>query len=158
MRTYLKMQKNNNLIEVSEDLLSIPPLISRLVRRKLNEIAIPNLDFNITPLQYEVMLLLEKEGTLCVSEIGERLHITKAQMTKLISKLVALNMVEKKVHPSDRRTINISLRGPARNKLKENKVIIIRAIQDILLLLTDKDMEMLSFSLHNIRDIFIKTQ
>jgi MarR family transcriptional regulator, organic hydroperoxide resistance regulator len=146
------------LSEISEDLLSVPPLIFRLVRRRIAETAMLNLDLNITPLQFAIIKLLEKEGSLRVSEIGERLQVAKAQMTKLIDKLVALNMVERKVDTVDRRNINITLNNKARKILEENKIIIMQAIQEIIAALSDEDVKNLSLSLRTIRDIFLKTQ
>ena len=99
------------LVNVAEDLLSIPPLIFRTTRKNFTEVIIPNLDVNITPLQFEILFLLEKEKILCVSEIGERLDIAKAQMTQLINKLVGLNLIERRTDKSDRRTVNIALTG-----------------------------------------------
>ena len=69
--------------KVAVDLLTIPPLIFRGVRRKLikNTLADIDEDVNITPHHFEIMRLLEEEGTLHVCEIGERLQIARAQMT-----------------------------------------------------------------------------
>jgi len=146
------------LAVVSEDLLSISPLIHRTIRRKLARSSITNLDPNITPLHFEIMILLEDEGTLHVSEIGERLLIAKAQMTKLIDKLVSLNIVERSVDIADRRTVNISLTRPARAILKENKDKIAQAVQETIAPLTDEELENLSVSLRNVRDILLKAQ
>jgi hypothetical protein len=69
------------LEKVAIDLLSIPPLIFREIRRKLIKTALANIDVDTTPLHFEILRLLEKEGKLHVAEIGEKLHIAKAQMT-----------------------------------------------------------------------------
>jgi DNA-binding MarR family transcriptional regulator len=150
--------RNDILAIVAEDLLSISPLIFRTIRRKLAKTSITNMELNITPLHFEIMKLLEDEGTLYVSEIGDRLQIAKAQMTKLIDKLVALKIVERTADTRDRRTININLTEQARATLKENKNKISLAVQDAMSSLTDKDLENLSISLRNVRDILLKTQ
>jgi DNA-binding MarR family transcriptional regulator len=150
--------KNEILAVVSEDLLSISPLIHRTIRRKLARSSITHLDPNVTPLHFEIMKLLEDEGTLHVSEIGEKLLIAKAQMTKLIDKLASLNIVERSVDAADRRTVNISLTRPARAVLKENKDKIMLAVQDTISSLTDEELGNLSTSLRNVRDILLKAQ
>jgi DNA-binding MarR family transcriptional regulator len=146
------------LTTVSRDLLSISPLIFRLIRRKLARTAASNVDLNITPLHFEIMRLLEEESNLHVSEIGEKLQIAKAQMTKLIDKLVVLNIVERTADVTDRRTLNIALTPQGRMVLTENKHRIMSAVQEIVSSLPDEDLENLSLSLHILRGILLKAQ
>jgi DNA-binding MarR family transcriptional regulator len=153
-----RRMRNNDMTLVSEDLLSISPLISRLIRRKLIRTHIPNIALNITPLHFEILRLLEEAGTLHVSEIGERLQIAKAQMTKLIDKLVDLRVVERKNDAEDRRIVNISLTSKAKTVIKENKKNVLKAVQEVISSLPDEDLKNLSVSLHNVRDILLKAQ
>ena len=146
------------LAEVSEELLSISPLIFRLVRRRLARTTVFNPEWNITHLHFEIMRLLEDEGTLHVSEIGMRLQIAKAQMTRLIDKLEALNFVERKIDAADRRTFNITLTVQARHTLSENKAKITCAMQEIISSLSEEDLKNLSLSLRSLRDILLKAQ
>ncbi len=148
--------QEDSLIALSEDLLSIPPLIFRLVRRKLTETARLELDMNVTPLQFEILMLLEKEETLHVSEIGERLHIAKAQMTKLIDKLVVLDLVARKPDNLDRRTINITLTDRALLFVKSEKSKVMGAVRKILESLGKEDRENLAVSLRNLQAILLK--
>jgi DNA-binding MarR family transcriptional regulator len=113
-------------------------------------------DLNITPLHYEIMRLLKSEGTLHVSEIGDKLQIARAQMTKLIDKLVNLNIVERIPDKSDRRTLNISLTGQGLNLLNEHQNRVIYAVREILSSLSGEDLEALSRSLHTMRSILLK--
>jgi DNA-binding MarR family transcriptional regulator len=101
--------RRDNLERVALDLLSIPPLIFRGIRKKVIKSALAEIDVDITPLHFEIMTLLEEAGTLHVAEIGERLQIARAQMTHLIDKLVDLNIVERNMDIADRRIINITL-------------------------------------------------
>jgi len=142
--------------KISEELLSTPPLIFRLIRKKIAKTAINNLDFNITPLQLEIMMVLEEDGTLHVSEIGERLQIARAQMTKLIDKLVCLNLIERQDDLLDRRSINIKLTDQGKLLLKEQKSMITRAANEIISSLSHEDLERLSVSIRNLRDILLK--
>jgi MarR family transcriptional regulator, 2-MHQ and catechol-resistance regulon repressor len=150
--------RNEILGIVSLDLLSISPLIARSIRRKLIRSTTFNPDFNITPLHFEIMRLLAEEGTLHVSEIGDKLQVAKAQMTKLIDKLAALNLIERTADASDRRTLNVTLSSQGSRILKENKNQIMLAVQEIVASLPDEDLEKLSLSLRTLRDILLKAQ
>ncbi|MBE0431101.1 MAG: MarR family transcriptional regulator, partial [Dehalococcoidia bacterium] len=76
------------LEQTAIDLLSIPPLVFRQIRRKLIKTTLAGLDAGITLHHVEIIRLLEKEGELHVAEIGDRLQIARAQMTALVDKLV----------------------------------------------------------------------
>jgi DNA-binding MarR family transcriptional regulator len=143
---------------VAVDLLSIPPLIFRGIQRKLIKTTLADIDVNITPHHFEIMILLKEEGTLHVAEIGERLQIAKAQMTQLIDRLVNFNMVERKMDIADRRTINITLTEQGRRFLEERRNNIMSAIRETLSRLTDEELEDLSDSLRKLRDILSKLQ
>jgi DNA-binding MarR family transcriptional regulator len=141
---------------VSQDLLSISPLIFRSIRRRLTKTSTFYPDLNITPLHYEILSLLESESTLHVSAIGDKLQVAKAQMTRVIDKLVNLNMVERKPDPGDRRTLNITLTEKGHKFMNDSHNQIMEAVQEILSSLTDDDLEILLQSLHNMRNIFLK--
>lgn len=145
------------LEKVSADLLSIPPLVFRALRRKIARTTLSEADMDITPHHFEILRLLSEEGTLHASEIGERLQIAKAQMTKLIDRLVVLNIVERKMDPSDRRTYNITLPDQSRAILDEHERRATRAIQDIMARLSDSELENLSHSLRGLRDLLLQS-
>jgi len=150
--------RNYILEKVAVDLLSILPLIFRGIRRKLIKTTLADIDVSITPHHFEIIRLLEEEGTLHVAEIGERLQIAKAQMTQLIDKLVDLNIVERKMDIADRRTINITLTGNGRTVLEEHRNRLMSAVQETMSYLTDEELEDLSDSLRKLRDILSKLQ
>ncbi len=150
--------RSDILGRVAVDLLSIAPLIFRGVRRKLIKTTLADMHVDITPLHFEIIRLLEEEGTLHVAEIGERLQIAKAQMTQLIDKLEALNIVERKINPADRRTTNIGITDQGRIILEENKNCLMNAMRESMSCLIDEELEELSDSLRKLRDILSKLQ
>jgi DNA-binding MarR family transcriptional regulator len=141
---------------VAADLLSIPPLVFRIIRRKLILTTLADIDVDIKFIHYEIMTVLKEEGTLHVAEIGEKLQIAKAQMTHLIDKLVELGLVERDVDTNDRRTINITLteKGTAFMKAHENNII--NAVREYISFLKDDELEALSQSLRTLRDTLLK--
>jgi DNA-binding MarR family transcriptional regulator len=142
--------------QVAVDLLSIPPLIFRIIRSKLVNTALAECDIRLPHI--EIMNVIKESGTLHVAEIGERLRIAKAQMTHLIDKLVELEMVERSVDAADRRTINITLTDKGRSTLEKHESSIINAVGDYISGLEENELETLSTSLRNLRDILFKLQ
>ena len=146
------------VVSISDDLLSIPPLIFRSLRRKLLRTALAKIDLDISPLHFEIMKLLEESGTLHAAEIGERLQIARAQMTHLIDKLVELDIVERQNGTSDRRTVNITLTDTGKTTIAKQDKDIRNVIREALDSLTGKELEELSTSLMKLRDILVKIQ
>ncbi|OGO32568.1 MAG: hypothetical protein A2Z29_04175 [Chloroflexi bacterium RBG_16_56_11] len=149
--------RSDVLGRVAVDLLSVPPLIFRLLRRSLIKTSLADIEADIKFPHLEIMTVL-KEGTLHVAEIGERLQIAKAQMTHLIDKLVELELVERQMCVTDRRTLNIALTGKGRTILEEHENALIITVSDNMSSLSDAELEALSNSLRNLRDYLFKVQ
>jgi DNA-binding MarR family transcriptional regulator len=142
----------------ADDLLSVPPLIFRGVRRKLLKTALDSINVEVSPLHFEIMRLLKEHGTLRITEIGERLQLARAQMTHLIDKLVELEMVERQADSTDRRVTNIVLADKGRAFLEEHGGNIWKATKEFVSGLTDEELADLSASLERLRDILSRLQ
>ena len=147
---------NDILDRITADLLSVPPLIFRGVRRRLLKTALDSINVDISPLHFEIMRLVQEDGTLHITEIGERLQVARAQMTHLIDKLVELGMVERQADSNDRRVTNIVLTGKGSAFLEEHGGNIKKATKETLSSLTDEELADLSDSLEKMRDILSK--
>ncbi len=143
---------------VTVDLLSIPPLIFRIIRRKLINVTMADIDVDIKFPHFEIMIVLKEEGTLHPAEIGEKLRIAKAQMTHLIDKLVELELVEREMDSTDRRTLNIALTGKGRKFLEIHENNIVNAVREYISCLEDAEIAALSNSLRTVRDTLLKLQ
>lgn len=143
--------------KVTADLLSVPPLIFREVRRSLHRTQ-AGIKPDISPLHFEIMGLLRNEGTLYAAEIGERLCIARAHMTSLVDRLVELGFVERQMDSSDRRVTNLVLTDKGKTVLEEHRSKMRNAVKETLTCLSDEELKSLSDSLRNIRDILSKLQ
>jgi DNA-binding MarR family transcriptional regulator len=150
--------RSDILGEVAVDLLSIPPLVFRLIRKKLINATLADSDVDIKFPHFEIIMLLKEEGTLHPAEIGEKLLIAKAQMTHLIDRLVELNLVEREMDSADRRTLNIGLTEKGRKFLEVHENTITNAVREYITCLEDGEIEDLSHSLRTLRDTLLKLQ
>lgn len=144
--------------KVALDLLSVPPLVFRMVRRRLVSTTLADTNLDIKLLHFEIMWVLKDEGTLHPAKIGEKLLVAKAQMTHLIDKLVELEFVKREMGSDDRRTINITLTDKGRRVLEEQDKLVINAMQENMSSLTEAELEDLSDSLRKLRDILTKLE
>ena len=149
--------RNKILERVSSELVSIPPILTRGLRKKLVKLIINDDGLDITPHQIEIMRVLDTEKRpLSIGEIGVKLHIPKAQMTQLIDKLVELNIVKRLAAKFDRRALEVSFTERGEAIMDNHKKSIRNAFQDIMSCLTDEDLNCLSSSLRKVKDILSK--
>jgi DNA-binding MarR family transcriptional regulator len=146
-----------SLNSICDDLLATLPLILRIFRKKISKLPVVFRE-DISPLHFETMKTLEKEGTLRISEVASRLMIPRPQMTHLIDRLVDLNLVERQMEAADRRTINVTITDKARTMLKEMDSVVKSNIRDALSSLTDEEMQELLASVKKLREIFSKLE
>jgi DNA-binding MarR family transcriptional regulator len=104
------------------------------------------------------MRLLKDEGIFHPAKIGEKLLIAKAQMTHLIDRLVELGFVRREMCSDDRRTYNITITDKGLKTLEEQDNQVISAMNANMSALSDAELESLSNSLRNLRDILSKLQ
>jgi DNA-binding MarR family transcriptional regulator len=150
------MKRNEIQGRVTLDLLSVPPLIFRLVRQRVLTTTLADSNLDIKLLHIEIMHVLKDEGTLHPAKIGEKLLIAKAQMTHLIDKLVELDFVKREMCADDRRTINITLTDKGLKTLEEQDNLVISAMNANMSSLSIVELESLSNSLRDLRDILFK--
>ncbi len=142
--------------KVGADLFSIPALSSRIVRSKFTKVTLANIEVSLTPLHFEIMMLLPEEGSLPVFEIGKRLVLAKAHMTQLVDKLVENEMVKRETDQEDRRVTRISLTDTGKQNLDCLVNSIDDALEKALASLSENDLKDLSISLDKIRNILPK--
>jgi DNA-binding MarR family transcriptional regulator len=140
------------------DLLYIPPLIHRGVRRAVAAMSAQDPDFKIdlTPQQVEILSFLDEKGVHRVAEIGKKLQIAKAQMTQIMDKLAERGLINRETSSEDRRAINISLSSQGRYLLAINQEKLGEAVRKNISQLSDEDLNELSASLQKVRDIMDK--
>ncbi len=140
--------------KISKDLLSVPSIIHRIIRRKL--VTDVCCSMSLTPLHFEIMRLLYEEGTLHMAEIGERIQVARAQMTHLIDKLVDLSLAERRTNEEDRRKTDIVLTDKGKAFFTEHDREITCAAEEALSSLTDEELKDLAGSLTTLQRIFSK--
>ena len=113
---------------------------------------------SISPSHFHILIVLNEQDSMSVSEIGKKLHISKSNMTPLIDKLVSEGMVERQASNEDRRIINIVLADKGRAFIDESKELIEDNLKSRFSTLSHSDLEQLSNSLDTIKSILVKIE
>lgn len=100
-------------------------------------------DYNVSKEQANVILMLENEKTMTLTEITERQDVNKAAVSRRIKKLIQAEVVqwEKAEENTDQRLKYIKLTERGKQFNKQSKEIINTIVSDILHDLSDEQIE-----------------
>ena len=129
-------------------------LINPILYRKMGKPVPMNSD--ITPGGYYAMLCLKRHDALSMSNLGEKLLISKPNVSALINKLIAKGLVLRATDKHDRRIIMIRLSSKGIQFVEKNSKKYQNQIIKRLMSLSDEELELLSVSLQNVKDILSK--
>ena len=149
---------SERLDEVTELLFRIPPLTHRKIHRDIFKVVFQRVGEDIAPHHMLIMKLLEEEGVLHISEIGDMTVISKSQMTHSIDKLIRLDMIERQPDAKDRRRTNIRLTEKGKMTVEEVKRTSKSLMRAKLSALRAEELEKLSDSLNCIAEAFSKME
>ncbi|CAB3391851.1 MarR family winged helix-turn-helix transcriptional regulator [Kyrpidia spormannii] len=86
--------------EIEEELR----FISRIVRQKGREI---HVNFQITPPQFEALMLIRDHGVLTMGELSSKMFLAYSTTTDLVDRLERHGLVERLRDPIDRRVVRL---------------------------------------------------
>ncbi len=136
--------------EMTNNILMLPPFFQRVVSSKERK--------SKPPIYYQVIDMLEREGDLPISVIGNRLFMSRPNMTWNIDKLVADGMVKRVADKKDRRVTRISVTPDGREFHKKSHEQVNKNIKINLAHLSDKEFEELYHCMKTIKKVLLKIQ
>lgn len=93
-------------MELNESLGFLLSISAKLIKRNLDLLLI---DYNITSSQWAVLKALSLENNLSQAEIAEKTNIDRATCGAIIDKLIAKQLINKSLSPTDRRSYIVSI-------------------------------------------------
>jgi DNA-binding MarR family transcriptional regulator len=148
----VKDMGEESLESIVDSLLSILPLF----KKKLIKPGTCSDEDGLSPTHYQILFLLDDLGMLSVSEIAKNLYVSKPNMTPLIKKMIDRGLVERSRNEEDRRYVNINLTQDGRDFVERHKKFILNSLKERLAKLGENELENLSKSLQNVREIISK--
>jgi len=140
-----KVDRNQTI----EYLLSYMPLFHKIFFRQVH--------VNKPPRQrLQLLFHIKKDNGKPMCHYGQKLLISKPNMTTLANKLIKEGLLERQADEKDRRIINLMITQKGENFLKFHKNHLKKIIIKQLEVLEDKDIEKLNNSFEEIQKIFSK--
>lgn len=66
-----------------------------------------------------VLIVIGAEGPLVQARLSDKLMVDKAVMVRLLNELEAMDLVERRPHPSDRRAFEVHMRSEGNRRLRD---------------------------------------
>lgn len=134
----------NNVLEL---LYHFPRLMHTKVHQVIFKPALQSIEANLAPHHMAILKVLDMEGRLTISAIGEMTNISKAQMTHSIDRLVELKMIQRQPQTDDRRKIAIAITAEGRKTVAMFDAALVRRMVTALSFLEEKELRQLVTSL-----------
>ena len=143
-----------SLSEFADSINDLMPLLAReFARHQTNDELYKG---KITLQQFLVLAILDKEGQTKMKNLAQFMHVTTADMTGLVERLVKSGYVVRVFLPEDRRVIKIQLtpegRGLVKRVTQEKKKMVMRIFGKI----SEQDRQDYLGILERIKDTLIK--
>ena len=132
------------------NIISIKPLFYKALGKPVSS------NSDITPAAYYLLLYLKKCDSLSMSDLGKLLLISKPNVTVLVNKLITKGFVVRSSDKQDRRIIMIRLSSKGIQFVEKNTKKHLNQIKQRLMSLSDEELELLSISIQNVKDILSK--
>lgn len=75
--------------------------------------------FSLSWQEIYLLQLLRRRGSWQISRLGAKLELKKYQISRLVSRLEAMNMVRRTAHTQDRRNVHVEILEAGRTRLAE---------------------------------------
>jgi len=100
--------------ETAREILETVPLVMRTIRTHMRR----SRSHNLSVPQFRALGFMRRNPGSSLSEVAEHIGLTLPSMSKLIDGLVARGLVERRIHPDDRRRITLNLTGKGSGLLR----------------------------------------
>ncbi len=110
-------------------------------------------EFEITPPQFEALLLLRQHGDMTIGELGNKMYLASSTATDLIDRMERNGLVERVRDGKDRRVVRLRMLDKGREmilRVMESRRIY---LDKILASVSEEDKKVLVSSLQSIYDL-----
>jgi DNA-binding MarR family transcriptional regulator len=148
--------RSDNIEETIDLLFRLPRTMRQSMERNIFAPPLKSFGEHLAPHHMAIMKILDDEGTLCISEIGDMIKVAKAQMTHSIDKLTSLGMIERVPDTADRRKTGVRLTAAGEQLISKIDRAVKRRMKESLSRLNDEEISNFLESLKYLTETFDK--
>lgn len=140
--------------KAAADILCILPLF----RKKLMRMDFLGAHEGLPMSHIYVLATLKRDGAVSVSDISNRFHIAKSNITPLIDHLVKMDYVERSRSERDRRIVFVELKPAGLEKMEEIEELTAKNLTEVSKSLSKKEFQDLAHALHVLSTLLEKIE
>jgi DNA-binding MarR family transcriptional regulator len=110
-------------------------------------------DFDITPPQFNALLLLAEYGDMTIGDLGTKMYLASSTATDLIDRMERNGLVERLRDTNDRRVVRLRMLEKGHQMIKEVMENRKAYLNDILSQVPEEEIEILKKSLQTIYEL-----
>ncbi len=110
-------------------------------------------DFDITPPQFNALLILSEHGDMTIGELGSKMYLASSTATDLIDRMERNLLVERVRDSNDRRVVRLHMTKKGKQMISEVLESRKRYLNEILTHVDQEDQDKLVGSLSKIYDL-----
>ena len=133
--------RSDNIEETIDLLFRLPRTMRQSMERNIFVPPLKSFGEHLAPHHMAIMKLLDDEGTMCISEIGDMIKVARAQMTHSVDKLTSLGMLERVPDTEDRRKTGIRLTAEGKKQVAKMDRAVRKRMSEKLSWLQDDELK-----------------
>ncbi len=135
--------------QIASDIFHVMPLL----RKRLLRLDVVQAEHGIPLSHAQVLAMLNENKSMSVSEISRKLGIAKPNITPLVDRLIASDLVDRVRDTGDRRVVNVVIQPAGVQKLVEIQKSIGNQVRDWANNMSEEDFNELATALNSITRI-----
>ena len=135
--------------QIASDIFHVMPLL----RKRLLRLDVVQAEHGIPLSHAQVLAMLNENKSMSVSEISRKLGIAKPNITPLVDRLIASDLVDRVRDTGDRRVVNVVIQPAGVQKLVEIRKSIGNQVRDWANNMSEEDFNELATALNSITRI-----
>ena len=140
--------------QIASNIFHVLPLL----RKSLLRLDVVQAEHGIPLSHAQVLTMLSETNSMSVSEISRRLGIAKPNITPLVDRLIAADLVDRVRDTGDRRVVNVVIQPAGREKLAAIRKSIGAQVREWSESMSEEDFNELARSLESITRILSNLQ
>ncbi len=133
-----------------EELDRLLRTVSSVIKRRGRDILS---DFDITPPQFNALLILRNHGNLTIGELGEKMYLACSTATDLIDRMERNGLVERVRDQNDRRVIRLHVKEKGTEMVGAVMAARIRYLSGVLEQISPEEIETMTTAMRHLEQL-----
>jgi DNA-binding MarR family transcriptional regulator len=134
----------------AQEILEVVPAVMRIIRAEMRRHRTADLSVP----QFRTLAFIDRNADASLSDVAEHIGLTLPSISKIVDGLVTRKLVARRMHPTDRRRMTLTLTARGQTALQSSRAATRACLAEDLAALSDRQREIVTQALEILRPIF----